>query len=127
MKKFIFALAALVILAALGYYYMMFGGARNVASEKALYEVSAATLKEEFSKNTTQANTKYLEKPVAVTGMVVAFTNQTIQLEQGVNATFNSEILGISTNQKVTIKGRIVGYDELLEEVHLDQCELVHQ
>jgi hypothetical protein len=34
-------------------------------------------------------------------------------------------VLNLQSNQTVKIKGRFVGYDDLMEELKMDQCQLI--
>ena len=51
--------------------------------------------------------------------------NKSIILENHVNATV-IEMINISVNQDITIKGRCVGYDEIMEEIAVDQSKILN-
>ena len=68
------------------------------------------------------ANTKYLEKAVAVKGIVAEVNNNVITLDNGIVCTLQTTNTAIKKDQVVTIKGRVLGYDDLMGEIKLDQC-----
>ena len=67
---------------------------------------------------------KYLEKPVAVSGIITSVNGKEVILDNSVNCTFLTASNSLKKDKKITIKGRVVGYDDLLGEVRLDQCNL---
>jgi hypothetical protein len=102
--------------------YVMHGGARDLSQEETDFAVTSKTLAEEFTNNTTVANSKYLEKAVAVKGIVTAANANEITLDNGIICTLMKSDKAIKVNQPITIKGRVVGYDDLMGEIKLDQC-----
>jgi hypothetical protein len=111
-----------VVVGVSAFNYVMHGGGRNLLKEETNFSVSSNDLAKEFSTNTNLANAKYLEKAVAVKGIVADVNNNVITLDNGVVCTLQTANNAIKKNQVVTIKGRVVGYDDLMEEIKLDQC-----
>ena len=111
-----------VVVGVSAFNYVMHGGGRNLLKEETNFSVSSNDLAKEFSTNTNLANAKYLEKAVAVKGIVADVNNNVITLDNGVVCTLQTADNAIKKNQVVTIKGRVVGYDDLMEEIKLDQC-----
>lgn len=78
----------------------------------------------EFEKNGSVATKKYLNKIIVITGVVSEKDSESITLEDKI-------LCYLSTNTdnnfetKIVIKGRCIGFDELLEVVKLDECSLV--
>lgn len=105
-------------------YYVYNAGKRNIASEETAFEVSSNAIVTEFISNTTASNKKYLEKPVAVSGVITSVNDKEVIIDNSVNCNFLTASNSLKKNQKVTIKGRVVGFDDLLGEVRLDQCSL---
>jgi hypothetical protein len=60
-------------------------------------------------------------KTVEVTGKVTDFKATEIALEGNVFCLTTKEVV-VKQNQTLTIKGKVAGYDELLEEVKLINC-----
>ena len=111
-----------VVVGVSAFNYIMHGGGRNLLKEETNFSVSSNDLAKEFSTNTNSANAKYLEKAVAVKGIVADVNNNVITLDNGIVCTLQTANNAIKKNQVVTIKGRVVGYDDLMEEIKLDQC-----
>ena len=111
-----------VVVGVSAFNYVMHGGGRNLLKEETNFSVSSNDLAKEFSTNTNLANAKYLEKAVAVKGIVADVNNNVITLDNGIVCTLQTANNAIKKNQVVTIKGRVVGYDDLMEEIKLDQC-----
>ncbi len=129
MIKKAFKIAAVVIVVGIvGFfsarYYAYHGGKRDVASESAAFSVSSNAIVSEFSSNTEASNKKYLEKPVSISGTVTSIEGNAVILDKSVNCIFSSNIGKINVNDKVTIKGRVIGFDDLLGELKLDQCSI---
>ncbi|WP_333600337.1 OB-fold protein [Flavobacterium sp.] len=99
-------------------------GKRDIKSETTAFTLTSTDIVAEFTSNTEASNKKYLEKPVAVSGTVTSVKDKEVILDNTVNCNFLVADATLKNGQKVTIKGRVVGYDDLLGEVKLDQCNL---
>ena len=121
-KILIIALLAITIIAYFGYNYI-YQDHRNISKEDADYTINASEFITEFVSDSEIAQTKYLNKTIVINGNITAQTNKSITLN---NIIFCSllEINKISKDSVVTMKGRFIGYDDLLEEIKLDQCSL---
>jgi hypothetical protein len=123
--KIILLFVAILIIGFLSYNYVMTGGARDLENETSEFTVSASEVFSEFSANSQMATTKYLNKAVEITGKVTNVTDNVITLDQKVSCQLQvSE--QVALNSQVKIKGRVTGYDDLLEELKLDQCLIVN-
>jgi tRNA_anti-like len=124
-KKFTITAVVLALLGFASYYYAVFGGARNLASESATFIVKSEFIIKEFSANSEEANTKYLEKAVQVSGKITAISSSAITIDSNIIC----EMIAIEPANKIgtniAIKGRVVGYDDLMSELKLDQCSIV--
>jgi tRNA_anti-like len=122
--KIILLFAVLLIIGFFSYNYIMTGGARDLEKETSDFSVSASDVFGEFSSNSETATTKYLNKAVEITGKVTNVAENVITLDQKVSCQLQvSE--QVVLNSQVKIKGRVTGYDDLLEELKLDQCLIV--
>ncbi len=99
-------------------------GKRDVQSEAAAFTITTKNIVAEFTANTEASNKKYLEKPVAVSGTITSVNNKEVILDESVNCNLIAADASLKEGQAVTIKGRVVGYDDLLGELKLDQCNL---
>jgi len=103
-------------------YYINNAGKRDIATETTAYEVSSQSILNEFTANTDASNKKYLEKPVSISGIVTSIHDKALILDNSVNCTFLISVNAVKINQKMIVKGRVIGFDDLLGEVKLDQC-----
>lgn len=103
----------------------MHGGARNLTSEKTNFTVASSSITSEFITNIETANKKYLEKAVAIKGKITASNAKDVVLDENIICRFKNQDLSIKNGQSITVKGRIVGYDDLMGELKLDQCFVI--
>jgi len=127
-KKIIIVIFALGLVLVVGFfgarYYAYNAGKRDVQSEEAAFSLTTKAIITEFTTNVEAANKKYLEKPVAVSGIVTSVNATEVIIDASVNCNFTTADSSIKNGQSVTVKGRVVGYDDLLGELKLDQCSI---
>lgn len=114
-----------VVIGVLGYNYIMHGGARDLSEETPNFTVTSEKIAKEFTTNSATANQKYLEKAVAIKGIVTGKVAKEIILDNGIVCILKESNNAIKINQPITLKGRVVGYDDLMEEIKLDQCSQI--
>ena len=79
----------------------------------------------EIFKNNVETNAaKWQGKIVEITGNVTAKDASGILLAETIYCQFK-EVTKTRINTTITIKGRVIGYDDLLEEIKLDQCIII--
>lgn len=118
----------ILLLVAFAIYRYAYQEHRNISNEKATYTITIPALEKEFSTNDSLAFAKYQDQTIALTAKITAvdFENKAIILENKVFATFNDSLpKGIISGKTATIKGRFLGYDELLEEFKIDQSSII--
>ncbi|CAA9196847.1 hypothetical protein FLA105534_01360 [Flavobacterium bizetiae] len=126
-KKIAFVIAALLIIVSAGiyfYYGFLFKEARNIQSEMPDYTISATKLLEEYNADPKKADQLYLNKTIEITGIVTKETDSVLILENTVFCLFSQKVKSALINNKVTVKGKCIGYDELFQEVKIDQCTI---
>ena len=122
--KILAILLVVLIIGFFSYSYVMTGGGRDLENEKSEFNTSSVAIFGEFSSNTEMATTKYLNKAVEISGKVTSVNENVITLDEKVSCQLLvSEKVEIDS--QVKIKGRVTGYDDLLEELKLDQCLIV--
>ncbi|PKB16650.1 hypothetical protein [Flavobacterium sp. 5] len=102
---------------------------RDISSETPDYVVAISGLEKEFSSNGSLAYAKYQDKTIEMTGQITAIdaVNKGIVLNDKVFATFKDSLPKSIANDKIlNIKGRFLGYDELLGEFKIDQCSVTY-
>jgi hypothetical protein len=122
MKKVLIAFAVIAVIAFCGYYYVMHGGARDLASENTDFTVTSKSITNEFVTNMDLSNKKYLEKAVAINGTITSISGLDVIIDNTVICSLKEADSSIKKDDKVTIKGRVVGFDDLMGELKLDQC-----
>jgi hypothetical protein len=121
--KIILAVFVLIgILGFAGYNYVLHGGERNLDTEEANFTVNGKEIILEFMTDLEASNKKYLEKAVAISGTITSVRGKEVILDNSVICTMKNADSALEQDQKITIKGRVVGYDDLLSELQLDQC-----
>ncbi|MDD5152049.1 MAG: hypothetical protein PHC28_16480 [Flavobacterium sp.] len=124
-KKFrtiIFSIVVVGIVAFTGFNYIMYGGARNLATEETAFEVTSKNIANEFASNIEASNKKYLEKAIAIKGTITKITGNEVIMDGSIICNLKDFDATIQKDQIVTLKGRVVGYDDLMGELKLDQC-----
>jgi tRNA_anti-like len=122
LKIGLFLVLITIIVGFAGYNYALHGGERNLDSETADFTVTAKAITAEFVANIDSANKKYLEKAVAISGTITAVNQQELILDNTIICNLKNADTTLVKNQKITLKGRVVGYDDLMSELKLDQC-----
>jgi hypothetical protein len=125
MKKLIILVIACIIGGYFVYKYIMTSGERNLETENSAFVVSSSTIYEEFVKNTELANSKYLNKAIEISGKVTAVENSLVTLNGKISCLLQTNEK-VDLNTSIVIKGRVTGYDDLLEELKLDQCIIIN-
>lgn len=124
-KKIKIILSSLLLLSVIGYFgfnYLVYGGARNVENEKTDFTSTSTDILNEYTSNVDKANIKYLEKAVALNGLISSISETEIILDQTIICSLKNAEPTLKVGDKVTIKGRVVGFDDLMGELKLDQC-----
>ncbi|WP_116789807.1 OB-fold protein [Flavobacterium psychrotrophum] len=127
MKKKGFAIIAVVLIIGLASAFIWYGylykDARNVSDEEATYSLTAENLTADYEAAQQTADTKYLNKTIAVSGVVTTVNDSVVTLDGKVFCGFDKK-MDQPEGKTITVKGRCIGYDELFGEVKLDQCTL---
>lgn len=79
---------------------------------------------DEFLTKVTSDFSAWQDKVVVITGNITNSDSNGITLSNQIYCQFREDVdkTAVSGNQSITLKGRVIGYDDLLEEVKLDQC-----
>ena len=105
----------------------MYKSHRNVANEKASFEINTFLLITAFEENESKANETYLNKIIKVKGLVTSYNekDKTLTVDKKMFVILTEDNQKIKVNDSITFKGRFLGYDELLEEVKMDQVIII--
>ena len=99
---------------------------RDIANEQATSTLSAQKLYTDFQDNEALATTSYLDKVIEIKGKITAIEEGELVLSNQIQVRFNGAVMPKVANEgSITVKGRCVGYDELLEMVKIDQATII--
>lgn len=128
MKKRILILLGLgIILATLSYRYV-YKSHRNIAAEKEFTTISSIKIQEEFISDAKSSTEKYLDKVVVIRGVVSKIDQTYVILDESVFCQFDDSLENYAkVKDSMTIKGRLIGYDDLLSTIKLDQCSIIKE
>ncbi|KAA1244126.1 hypothetical protein [Aquimarina sp. RZ0] len=126
MKKLLVVILILMIAAFAGYKYI-YQSHRDIEGEKAAYTIEATDLIKEFSETPEITSKKYLNKTMIVKGKLTEIEVNSLLLDNAAYCTFDTahSIPESGLSEQYAIKGRCIGYDELLEVVKLDQASII--
>ena len=119
--KLLIALILLILAAYFAYNYM-YQDHRDIKMEEAKITVSASELTAYFTDNKSE---EILNNTVQVSGEITEIDSKSITLDDSVLCSFDTEIQGIKLKDKITIKGRCIGYDDLFEIAKIDQSTII--
>ena len=126
LKIIIAVVAFLIVIAALVYNYVFNAEHRDIANEEATIILSADALYLKFETDEASATVSYLDKVLETKGEITSVEGNDIVLNNRIQISFNSKHESLPKKGDVLkIKGRCVGYDELLEVVKIDQATII--
>ncbi|CAM4070682.1 MULTISPECIES: OB-fold putative lipoprotein [Flavobacterium] len=126
-NKWVVLLVLLIIAGFVGYNYL-YKDHRDISTEEASFSIGVATLDKDFKENEASANAKYLDQTITVSGKIseIDLEANALVVDGTLFAVFSEPIAtDLKKDENVKIKGRFIGYDELLEEFKMDQCTIV--
>ena len=125
-KKLFYALLLLIVIA-FGVYNYLNKSHRDIASEKAAFSKTVSEVFQAFITNDSLANKTYLDKTISVKGTItnLDLANKIITVDEKLSARFTDKVPdNAKLRDSITLKGRLVGFDDLLEEIQMDQCTI---
>lgn len=127
MRKWILILVIAIVAAIFGYNYI-YQDHRDIENEKAEFSMSSNEIANKFIDNTSAAEQKFLNKTIEVSGLITDINSNDITIDDKVFCQFSNNLeTSIDKNESIKIKGRVIGYDDLLEQIKLDQCTIINQ
>ncbi|WP_452603400.1 OB-fold protein [Pontimicrobium sp. MEBiC06410] len=126
MKKLYWIILLIAVIGGyLGYSYI-YQDHRDIDAEKPEFIVTSDAIAKEFAEDATTAETKYLNKTIMVSGNITEVNAKDLTINNTLfcNLSKGNETTKFKINDNITIKGRCIGYDDLLEQVKLDQCSI---
>ncbi len=128
-KRNIFIIVAVcLILGAFALYKYIYQGHRDIATEEVSFSVPVETISREFAADQNLANNKYADKTISVAGTVTSLDTaaNTIIINEKMSVIFTEPtVSNLKQSQQIEVKGRFVGYDDLLEELKMDKASII--
>tara|TARA_R110000850_G_scaffold213392_1_gene339387 strand:+ start:577 stop:963 length:387 start_codon:yes stop_codon:yes gene_type:complete len=125
MKKILLtAFFIIIIVGILGYNYL-YQDHRDVATSNATSSYTSTELIALFTDNDASNDARALDQVVEVSGTATDTSANSITLDRKVFIECTAPHQ-IALNQTYTLKGRCLGYDDLLEEVKIDQAIFIN-
>lgn len=120
-KKLLYSIVLLVLGFYLVYNYIIYKPHKVVAKVKSEYIGNASDLLDSVKQNGIQP---WLNKIVTLQGTVSSKDDFGVVLNGTIYCQFKkqSKITTINLEQTISLKGQIIGYDDLLEELKLNYC-----
>ncbi|WP_343488328.1 hypothetical protein [Allomuricauda sp. d1] len=117
---------ALAILAGVAYNMTFNSKHREISKEEATFQIAADELQYFFANNEASSVQKYMDEVLEVSGTITEVEQNSIVLDKRVMVNFlaNAEN-NFEDGQPIVIKGRCVGFDELLLQVKIDQASVI--
>lgn len=123
-KQVVIGSLIIICITALCVYNYMYKEHRDIASEKVDFTVKSQQLNKAMS--TSSSAMKYVDKVIQINGTITSVEQNSILLDETIQVDFNQqEVSKLSLNSQVIVKGRCVGYDDLLEVVKIDQATII--
>lgn len=115
-----------ILMVAVVFYNYVYQDHRNISAELPSATLTSDEVVLRFKQDLSAAEEDFLDKTIIIKGSVSELNPNNLTLDNMVFCNFNEEIsTTIKISQNLKIKGRILGYDELLEIIKLDQCLIV--
>ncbi|WNH13185.1 OB-fold protein [Thalassobellus suaedae] len=115
----------IILLTIIGYNYL-YQDHRDINSEQTDFSLTATTLLNEFSINPNASEKKYLNKTIEINGSITEKNSDNLTIDDKVFCLLLNNTQNIlENNSPIIVKGRVIGYDDLLELVKLDQCTIL--
>ena len=130
MRKNLILLAIAVVMVGIFFYCkLLYRNHRDVSIEKAAFTLSVEELHNQFVKNDSIANIKYADKTIEIHGKITAvdLSANSITVDEKLSGVLKDKLTAkIKVASDVKLKGRLLGYDDLLEELKMDQVSILN-
>ncbi|MBN8567298.1 MAG: hypothetical protein J0M25_11265 [Flavobacteriales bacterium] len=128
LKFFLLLIGVSAVFTAVFLYFYLYKDHRNIGQEKAQFTLSVVELSNAFIENSEESSRKFADKTIETYGKIssVDTINNSLMVDEKLFFTLSkTDLKDLRVNQTIKVKGRFVGYDDLLEELKMDQCSIV--
>ena len=119
-RKILFIGLAILAIGAFVGYKILYKPHKKTIDQKAAFVGNS----EDFKKQVAQNQLKWQNAIVELKGKVTNLDKQGFSLNESIFCQLEDSLMiqKIKPQMAITVKGRFIGYDDLLEEIKLDQC-----
>ena len=130
MKKIVVFLIVLFIIIAIAGYFYLYQDHRDVSTTDAVNSFKSSNLVEIFQDADQENDKLILDQVILVSGIATSNSSGSVTLDNKIfieldSKNYKTSNYVINKNQSYTIKGRCLGYDDLLDEVKIDQAVII--
>jgi hypothetical protein len=126
-RKILFFVSFFILLIGFFGYNYLYKNHRNISEEKADFVILTSELIKEFNNKLEVSTLKYLDKTIELSGKVTEIEEDNFMLDNMIVCYADSVTLThIKKDILIRVKGRSIGYDELLEFIKLDQVTIIN-
>lgn len=128
MKKKYIIITIIVLSITFFVYRYIYHEQRNIETEKPHFSLKTIDLENDLSSGDALFNKKYLDKTIEVSGIIseIEIANNAILIDDKIFATFTNKLnTNMKVKDKILIKARFIGYDDLLEQFRFDQATII--
>ena len=126
-RKWLYPLLILIVAIGIMGYNYIFQDHRDIKTEKVAFRLTATELATRFQNDEETARLQYENKTIVVSGQLTSIDGTSLVLDNKVFFALSENETPPTPNKlntTISLKGRCLGYDSLLEEVNLDQASL---
>ncbi len=127
-KKIIYIITiSIVLLGFAGYaiYGYMYKPHRDISSEDIDYSLSSNDLKNVMRADSVSS--QFIDKVIKTEGVITSVEQNSVVLNDVIQVNFiNTDVSILKLKTTLSVKGRCVGYDDLLELVKIDQATITN-
>ena len=98
----------------------------NISLKNPDLVISADKLYYDFINFTDSSNSKYLNKIIIIDGNLISLDDRNILLSPGISILLEKSTTEINRKEEIKIKGRCLGFDNILMEVKIDKATLIN-
>ena len=117
--------ALILVVGVIFAYNYMYPNHRSISEEPVSYTLDDESLFNEFKADSYKAELKYLDQTIVVSGLITSLNKESVTIGSKIYCQFEALNNDLKVNDSIAVKGRCIGFDDLLEEIKLDQCSVI--
>jgi hypothetical protein len=123
----IFVFSSLLLIFLLAAYFYVYKGHRDIASEAPFETIAATDLIQNFQSDEKAAIVRFANQTIVIYGNVtdLDLENNSIMINDGVFVQMVALDKQLNVSDSIKIKGRLVGFDDLMGEIIIDQAKQI--